>query len=307
MPEDCGEALFAHRLTRWCKMFRPFDYLETSRRLMTLVKVEHTLFGLPLALTGAILAARGLPDAKVLVLVIVAFASARAAAMAFNRLADRHLDAANPRTADRSIPVGLVRPAQAWGLVIVSSGIFFLAAWGLNEVCLLLSPLALGALLGYSYTKRFTWLCHIFLGLCLALAPLAGWLAVSPQWSWVPMFLALGVAFWVTGFDIVYACQDVDFDRSSGLCSVPARLGAGASLRLAAAAHALAFTFFLLTGALASMRWPFYILSLLTAGLLLWEHHIVRPSDLSRLDVAFFKANSLVSLSLIAAFSAGLI
>jgi 4-hydroxybenzoate polyprenyltransferase len=281
--------------------------LETTRRLLALVKVEHTLFGFPLALTGAILAARGLPDTRVLVLVMIAFAGARAAAMGFNRLADRHLDAANPRTAERELPSGLVKATQAWGLVVCSSAAFFLAAWALNEVCFLFSPLVLAALLGYSYTKRFTTWCHILLGLCLGFAPVAGWLAVMPQWSWIPVVLGLGVMFWVAGFDMMYACQDVDFDRTSGLYSLPARLGPRAALRLAAASHALAFGFFVLTGALASLSWPFYILSLITAGLLLWEHRIVRPGDLSRLDLAFFKVNSMVSISLIAAISVGLV
>jgi len=282
------------------------NFLETTGRLVALVKIEHTLFGLPLALTGAILAARELPEARVLALVIVAFASARAAAMGFNRLTDRYLDAANPRTAEREIPSGLVKPGQAWVLVLVSGAIFFLAAWGLNEVCFLLSPLVLALLLGYSYTKRFTTLCHIFLGLCLSLAPVAGWLAVTPHFSWIPVAFALGVVFWVAGFDIVYACQDVEFDRTSGLYSLPASLGAGTALRLAAASHMLAFIFFVLTGILASLSWPFYLLNLVTAGLLLWEHRIVRPGDLSRLDQAFFKVNSMVSLSLLAAISFGL-
>jgi 4-hydroxybenzoate polyprenyltransferase len=283
------------------------NFLETTRRLLALVKVEHTLFGFPLALTGAILAARGLPDTRVLVLVMIAFAGARAAAMGFNRLADRHLDAANPRTAERELPSGLVKATQAWGLVVFSSAAFLSAAWALNEVCLFFSPLVLAALLGYSYTKRFTTWCHIFLGLCLGFAPVAGWLAVTPQWSWIPVVLALGVMFWVAGFDIMYACQDVDFDRTSGLYSLPARLGTNAALRLASASHALAFGFFVLTGTLASLSWPFYILSLITAGLLLWEHRIVRPGDLTRLDLAFFKVNSMVSLSLIAAISVGLV
>ncbi|MBI4961881.1 MAG: UbiA family prenyltransferase [Desulfomonile tiedjei] len=288
-------------------MLIPAGFVETTRRLLALVKIEHTLFGFPLALTGAILAARGLPEVKVLALIIVAFASARAAAMAFNRVVDRHSDAANPRTAAREIPSGLVRPAQAWGLVVVACAVFFLAAWGLNEVCLFFSPLVLAILIGYSYTKRFTWLCHIFLGLCLGLAPIAGWLAVTPQWSWIPVVFALGVVFWVAGFDMIYACQDVDFDRTSGLHSLPAKLGTRAALRLAGAAHLLAFAFFLSAGALANLNWSFYILSLITAGLLLWEHRIVRPDDLTRLDLAFFKVNSMVSLSLIAAVSSGLV
>jgi len=276
-------------------------------RLLSLVKIEHTLFALPLALSGAILAARGLPDAKVVGLVALAFAGARSAAMAFNRIADRGLDALNPRTAEREIPRGLVTVPQTWALVIVSVAVYFLAAWGLNELCLLLSPLALVVLLGYSYTKRFTAFCHVFLGVSLGMAPIAGWIAVTGHWSWTPAVLGLGVLFWVAGFDTIYACQDVDFDRKFGLYSLPAQIGPEKALRVAALSHAVAFGLFLAAGFLADLGALFYVLSLVTAGLLYWEHRLVRPGDLTHLDLAFFKVNSMVSASLLVSVCVGLV
>jgi 4-hydroxybenzoate polyprenyltransferase len=275
-------------------------------RLLSLIKIEHTLFALPLAFSGSLLAARGLPDARTLVLVATAFAAARTAAMAFNRLADRRLDALNPRTADREIPTGLVSATQVRMLVSAAAGTYFLAAWALNPLCFQLSPIALAILLGYSYTKRFTALCHVFLGLCLGMAPLAGWIAVLGSVDWPPLVLALGVLFWVAGFDIIYACQDVDFDRSVNLHSVPAGLGTQRALQLAALSHVIASGLFLLTGLLAGLGWSFYALSVITCSLLYWEHSLVKPEDLSRLDLAFFNVNSMVSFSILVAIWCGL-
>jgi len=280
--------------------------LEVACRLLSLVKIEHTLFALPLAFTGTVLAARGLPDPVVLLLVVVAFTGARTAAMAFNRVVDRGLDAMNPRTAQREVPTGQVSLIHAGGLLLLASGVFFAAAWGLNEVCFRLSPLVLALLLGYSYTKRFTWLCHLMLGACLGMAPLAGWLAVTGTFAWPPVVLGLGVMFWVAGFDIIYACQDIEFDRRVGLHSVPARLGSSKALRLAAATHLFAFCLFVLAGYLAGVSWPFYLLSLITGGLLAWEHGLVKADDLSRLDTAFFTVNSMVSFSLLLSIWFGL-
>lgn len=306
------------RTVRFCKMSRVhtrgvanIPTIRTSlgdfRKLVSLIKIEHTLFALPLAMTGAVLAARGLPSIRVLVLVALAFTAARATAMAFNRLVDRRFDALNPRTAQREIPSGRVSSAQASVLVVVAAAVFILAAWSLNDLCFALAGPALVIVLAYSYTKRFTAWCHAFLGLCLGIAPLAGWLAVTGQWSGTPAILSCGVVFWVSGFDIIYACQDVDFDRRSGLCSLPARLGPARALRLAAAAHAIAFGLFIVAGTVASLGGLFYVLLSLTGCLLLWEHRLVRPDDLTRLDLAFFKVNSMVSLSLLIAVSAGLL
>ena len=283
---------------------------ETStvmfRRLLSLVKIEHTLFALPLAFTGSILAARGMPSLKVLGLVALAFAGARTAAMAFNRLTDRHLDALNPRTADREIPSGQINVYQAWALIVIAVGTYFLAALALNWVCFSLSPVALAILLAYSYSKRFTWLCHFFLGLCLGLAPVAGWLAVTGQVEWTPVVLGIGVLFWVAGFDVIYACQDVEFDRGAKLHSVPAWLGTRIALRLAGLSHIAAICLFMLAGKLAGLNWPFYVLSLVTCGLLYWEHKLLHPDDLSRLDLAFFNVNSMVSFSLLVSVWFGL-
>ncbi len=275
-------------------------------RLFSLVKIEHTLFALPLALTGSILAARGMPSLKVLGLIALAFAGARTAAMAFNRLVDRDLDALNPRTANREIPSGQINVRQAWALVVVAVGVYFLSALALNRVCFFLSPVALAILLAYSYTKRFTWMCHLFLGLCLGLAPVAGWLAVAGRVDWIPAILGTGVLFWVAGFDIIYACQDVEFDRMVKLHSLPAWLGTRAALRSAGLAHIAAVCLFMLTGRLAGLNRTFYLLGLVTCGLLYLEHRLLHPDDLSRLDLAFFNVNSLVSFSLLVAVWFGL-
>lgn len=272
-----------------------------------LIKIEHTLFALPLALTGAILAARGMPDKRILILLAIAFTGARASAMAFNRLVDRRVDALNPRTANREIPSGAVSAARAGALVAASVVVFLASAWVINPLCGKLAPLALVVLLGYSYTKWFTALCHFILGLALGMAPVAGWLAVTGAFSWPPVVLGLGVIFWTAGFDMIYACQDMGFDRKMGLNSVPAGFGIGTALRLAAVSHGAAFTLFVLTGCLADLSWPFYMLISGTGLLLVWEHRLISPDNLSKLDMAFFRANSLVSISLMLAVSGGLI
>ncbi len=189
------------------------------KTLFSLIKIEHTLFALPLAFTGAVLGARGFPPIHVLLLMAVAFTAARASAMAFNRIADRHLDARNPRTADREIPSGTLSVTQVWGLVIVSIFVFLGTSWAINPLCGKLAPVALVILLGYSYTKRFTSFCHYLLGLALGMAPVAGWIAVTAALAPAPVVLGLGVIFWTAGFDTLYACQDVQFDREMGLHS----------------------------------------------------------------------------------------
>jgi len=277
------------------------------RTFFSLIKIEHTLFALPLALTGAVLGARGVPSAKTLILLALAFTAARASAMAFNRLIDRRIDALNPRTAEREIPSGAISAARAGILVALSAGAFLAASWAINPLCGKLAPMALVVLLGYSYTKRFTVLCHYILGLALGIAPVAGWLAVKGAFAWPPVVLGIGVIFWTAGFDTLYACSDIRFDREMNLYSLPARLGPARALRSAALSHTVAFGLFVLTGHLAGLSWVFYLLSLSTGLLLLWEHRLIRPDDLSRLDTAFFRANSLVSVSLMLAVCGGLI
>jgi len=276
------------------------------KSLLSLVKIEHTLFALPLALTGAVLGTRGLPPIFTLLLMAVAFTGARATAMAFNRIADRHLDAQNPRTVNREIPSGTLSVTRVWGLVLVSIVVFLVASWAINPICGKLAPIALLVLLGYSYTKRFTHLCHYFLGLALGMAPVAGWIAVTGSIALAPIVLGLGVIFWTAGFDILYACQDVEFDRKMGLHSIPAMLGTQKALKLAALSHIAAFILFILAGALAYLGVGFYLLSIISGALLFWEHRIVTPDDLTQLDMAFFKVNSLVSASLLLAVIGGL-
>jgi 4-hydroxybenzoate polyprenyltransferase len=277
------------------------------KTLFSLIKIEHTLFALPLALTGAVLGARGMPPVPVLLLMAVAFTAARAAAMAFNRIADRHLDAQNPRTANREIPSGTLSVSRVWGLVIGSIAVFLATSWAINPLCGKLAPFALVVLLGYSYTKRFTSLCHYLLGLALGMAPVAGWIAVTGTVAPAPIILGLGVIFWTAGFDTLYACQDVEFDRNMGLHSIPARLGTKKALKVAAMSHVAAFLLFILAGALASLGVGFYLFSMVTGALLVWEHRLITPDDLTHLDMAFFKVNSMVSASLLLAVVAGLV
>ena len=279
----------------------------SAKTFFSLIKIEHTLFALPLALTGAVLGARGMPDLWTLLLMAVAFTAARAAAMAFNRLVDGRLDGQNPRTAEREIPTGAVSIPSVWIFTGIAIALFLMVPWAINPLCGKLAPVALAILLGYSYTKRFTALCHYLLGLALGMAPVAGWIAVTGTWAWPPVVLGLGVIFWTAGFDILYACQDVEFDREKGLYSIPANLGTGKAMKLAALSHLVAFTFFLLAGLLASLGAAFYFLSLITGGLLFYEHRLVAPDNLSKLDMAFFKVNSLVSASLLLAVIMGLL
>ena len=277
------------------------------KTLLSLIKIEHTLFALPLAFTGAVLGARGLPPILVLLLMAAAFTGARASAMAFNRIADRHLDARNPRTADREIPSGALPVSKVWLLIIVSIAVFLTASWAINPLCGKLAPFALVVLLGYSYTKRFTHLCHYLLGLALGMAPVAGWIAVTGTFALAPTVLGLGVICWTAGFDILYACQDAGFDRQMGLHSIPARLGTKKALKVAALSHVAAFLLFISAGCLASLGVGFYLFSIVTGALLIWEHRLITPDDLTRLNMAFFRVNSLVSASLLLAVIAGLV
>ncbi|GAB4266278.1 MAG: putative 4-hydroxybenzoate polyprenyltransferase [Deferrisomatales bacterium] len=264
--------------------------------LLDMIKFGHTVFALPFALTGMVLAARGVPGPATVVWVVVAMVGARTAAMAWNRIADAEIDARNPRTADRHLPAGTVRPLEAWGLALGGVAVLEVAAWALNPLCLALSPLALAVLFLYPYAKRFTVLCHYLLGLALAAAPLGAWIAVTGQWSWRIVPLGVAVLVWVAGFDILYALQDLEFDRAQGLHSVPQRLGRGRALKVAARLHAVLV-------ALLVLQIPLFGLGLWYAGgvaavaaLLLYEHALVTPYDLSRLDAAFFTMNGVISV-----------
>lgn len=263
-----------------------------------MVKFEHTIFALPFALAAAAIAARGhgISVARVAG-IVVAMAAARTAAMGFNRIADRHIDARNPRTAKREIPTGAVSIRAAWTLTLTSAAVFVLAAAALGPLCLALSPVALALLFGYSYTKRFTFLCHLFLGLAIAAGPGGAWIAVRGDFGWAPGLLMIAVASWIGGFDILYALSDRDFDRAAGLHSIPARFGVTGALIISGALHAITVAALLALASVAGLGLPYLAGVLVTAALLVYEHAIVRPGDLSRLDVAFFNLNGYVSVA----------
>ena len=269
-----------------------------------MIKIEHTLFALPFAFLGAALAARELPPqtagfwAAKLVWITLAMVGARSAAMAFNRIADRRIDAANPRTAMRALPAGLLDLRFAWFFTLASAALFLLAASQLNRLTLILSPVALGSVLLYSYTKRFTALSHLVLGWCLAIAPAGAWIAIQGRLTIVPLLLSLSVMLWTAGFDILYACQDYDFDRRSGLHSIPSRVGITRALWIARGIHALMFVSLLLMFRAAGLGWMGFAGVAATGALLVYQHSIVKADDLSRLNAAFFTTNAFVSIIL---------
>jgi len=261
-----------------------------------MIKWEHSIFALPFALCGAMLAAGGVPAWHQLIWIIVAMVSARSAAMAFNRLADAQIDAANPRTSIRALPAGLLTPGFVSTFVILSCAIFILAASQLNRLALILSPIALGVVLLYSYSKRFTRFSHVFLGFALGIAPAAAWIAVRGSLDPRILLLTAAVTFWVGGFDVIYACQDYEFDRSHGLHSLPRHLGIPASLWIARIFHLL------MLGLLIALLLEFglgriaVLGVILVAGLLSYEHSLVRHDDLSKLNAAFFTMNGVISV-----------
>lgn len=267
----------------------------------SLVKLSHTVFALPFALAAVILATRYAPFTITKLLLIVAcIAAARTAAMAFNRLIDRDIDARNPRTQDRELPRGAVGVNAVRLLVLGSSAAFFVCAALLGPLPLLLSPIALGLALGYSYTKRFTALCHVVLGLAVAFAPGGAWIAMGAEVTLAPFLLVIGVACWVAGFDVLYSLQDIGFDRASRLRSIPARLGITGALVVSAALHVITVACLLATGLLLERGLPYMAGVLLVGALLAYEHAIVKPGDLSRIDKAFFDLNGYVSVGFLA-------
>ena len=272
--------------------------LARLRLTFELVKFSHTVFALPFAFLSAFIAARGVPSLRTTLLILVALVAARTGAMAMNRLADRRFDALNPRTRNRPLVTGALGTGYVTALCAASFAVLVAAAWALNPLALALSPLAIAILAGYSFTKRFTWASHLVLGVALAGAPLGAWVAVAGKLDWAPVLLGTAVVLWVAGFDILYACQDIEFDRRSGLHSIPARFGIERALAVSTALHAVMAALLLLLPLLAPLG-PFYIAgTLIVSFLLLYEHRLVNPKSLARLDQAFFTVNGAVSIVL---------
>jgi len=272
-----------------------------------MIKIEHTLFALPFAFLGAVLAANGLPSLRQVFWIIVSMVSARSAAMAFNRIADRHYDARNPRTATRALPAGLLSVGFVLAFTVVAAVLFFVAAAMLNRLTLLLAPIALASVLLYSFTKRWTLLSHVVLGWCLSIAPTGAWIAVRGEiGSPVPLLLSLVVLLWTAGFDVLYACQDYEVDRREGLRSIPARVGVERALWIARFFHAGAFLA-LLWLYLVTKLGPIALVGVVaTAALLLYQHRLVHANDLSRLNAAFFTTNAFVSVILLVTFGSAI-
>lgn len=266
-----------------------------------MIKIEHSVFALPFAYTGMFWAADGWPGMTAFLLVTVAMVAVRSFAMAFNRLADLDIDRRNPRTQSRPLVTGEMSVRAAWIYTAVAALVFVLACWGMNPLVLKLSPVALAVAAFYSLTKRFTWLCHFVLGATLGFAPLGGWLAVVPDFTPAAVLLALGVTFWVAGFDILYACQDEEFDRGQGLHSIPADFGVPTALTLSSFCHVNTAVFFLVAG-WAAQAGAIYFGAMALIGLtLVLEHKLIKPDDLSKVNLAFFTLNGGIAVAVFGA------
>jgi 4-hydroxybenzoate polyprenyltransferase len=272
--------------------------LRKLRIILEMIKIEHTLFAMPFLYSGAILAAQGLPDAWTLFWITLGLFSARTAAMCLNRLIDREIDAKNPRTADRALPQGLVSPREVWAIVAISLALLLLAAAMLNPLCVKLYPLAVAIIWGYPYMKRFTWLSHLVLGSALAIAPFGAWVAVRASIDLLALLLAAAVIFWVAGFDIIYATQDVEFDRREGLFSIPARFGIANALKISTLFHGATLLFLLLLYFFSPLGRIYLFGFVIMSALLAYEHAIVKPENLKKVGVAFFNINVLFSICL---------
>ena len=268
--------------------------------ILDMIKFEHTVFALPFALISMLVAADGLPENRTIIWVVCAMVGARSAAMAFNRIADARLDAANPRTASRAIPKGQVSIAAAWLLVAASAAVLVAAAYMLNPLAFALSPVALLVILTYSYSKRFTSLSHLWLGLCLGIAPVGAWIAVTGRIGFASLVLSAAVMLWTAGFDIIYSLQDLGFDAKMGLLSLPARIGPARALFVSRAFHACMVGLIAWFGALCGRGVVYYAGVALVAAFLIYEQSLVSPKDLSRVNTAFFTLNGLVSIGLLA-------
>ena len=288
--------------------------MTTVRNYLSLVKFSHTIFAMPFALIGFFLAIAPswlevleLPNTRVnyyanesllfkFVLVILCMVFARSAAMAFNRYLDRDIDALNPRTAIREVPRGIITPKNALTFTIVNCLLFILATFFINRICFFLSPVALAVVLGYSYTKRFTPLCHLILGLGLALAPIGAYLAVTGRFDWLPILFSFAVLFWVSGFDIIYSLQDEEFDKSQRLYSIPTAVGKARALTISEVLHLLSAGCVVAAGKLGGFGWLYWVGVLVFISMLIYQHSIVKPNDLRRVNIAFMTANGIASV-----------
>ncbi len=279
--------------------------MSTLRHLLDAIKFEHTVFALPFAYIAMVLAAGGWPGVHVIVWVTLAMVGGRTLAMSANRLVDRVIDARNPRTAGRHLPSGLLTPRQVTRAAVASAGLLLLSAWQLNALCFMLAPVAALFLIGYSYTKRFTWLSHWILGFTDGIAAAGGWIAVRESFDPPIFVLWFALTVWIGGFDLIYACQDVEFDRAAGLHSVPARFGIAAALRAAKVCHGLTIVAFATLGWMVGLGAAYWVGVLLVTGLFVYEHSLVSPTDLSRLDIAFFNVNGYIAVILFLAVLAG--
>jgi 4-hydroxybenzoate polyprenyltransferase len=270
------------------------------RTTLEMIKFEHSVFALPFALTGALLAARyagpGWPEWRQIGWIVVAMVGARSAAMTMNRIADLEYDRRNPRTAGRPLVTGVLTLRFAWTFTLLASAVLVVAAWQLNRLALLLSPVALAALFTYSYTKRFTAYSHLVLGFCLGMAPAAAWIAITGALDWRMIVLCAAVTLWVAGFDVLYALQDVDFDRRAGLHSIPEKFGVRRALGMARAMHAAVVVLLAWLAWSFHLAWPAWAGVAAVAALLVYEQSLVAPDDLSRLDAAFFTTNGFISI-----------
>lgn len=271
--------------------------IKKTKIILEMIKFEHTIFALPFAFMSAILAARGLPSWHDVVWITVAMVGGRSAAMGFNRWADHKFDAANPRTKERALPLGLVTPRQVLVFTAVSSMLFMFAALMLNPLSFYLSPIALAIVFFYSYTKRFTFLSHAFLGLALSLAPIGAWIAITGELDAPALVLGAAVLFWLVGFDILYSLQDIAFDKEAGLHSVPRRFGVRYSLWISRVSHAVTITALFSLPFLLPLGFFFFVGIFAALGLILYEHSLVREEDLSMLNVAFFNMNGYISVT----------
>jgi 4-hydroxybenzoate polyprenyltransferase len=270
------------------------------RTVLEMIKFEHSVFALPFALTGALLAARasshGWPTLRQLLWIIVAMVAARSAAMTVNRIVDLRYDKENPRTKSRALATGALSVSFAWIFTLVAVGVFTLAAWQLNPLALKLAPLAVAVLFFYSFTKRFTSWSHLFLGLALGISPAAAWIAITGSLDWRMTILCAAVALWTGGFDVLYACQDLEFDRQAGLFSVPKRFGIANALKIARMMHIAVVILFCWLAASFGLPWPAWAGIVVVATLLAYEHSLVKANDLSKLNAAFFTVNGYISI-----------